>query len=98
MSLENLTKIASPFPVHLPLTVGTRFIEIAGSTCHLIDHRRRLQSVGEDDVWVHGSNIQMVNEGLLNAIWLVFQRPQLVFDVTANLKNRESPMVCCYFK
>ena len=44
-----------------------RAVEHAGSAVTGADHGRGLQSVGEDDVGVHGRHVQMINDGELLA-------------------------------
>ena len=44
-----------------------------------------LQSVGEDDVGVHGTHVQVVDDGILQAVGTVPQHGQFVHNVTAHL-------------
>lgn len=48
-----------------------------------------LQAVGEDDIWVHCPDIQMVNERTFDPVWNLFQGRQLGFDLITNLKKRQ---------
>lgn len=48
-----------------------------------------LQSVGEDDIWVHCPDIQMVNERTFDPVWNLFQGRQLGFDLVTNLKKHQ---------
>jgi hypothetical protein len=40
-----------------------RLVEIAGCTVLVVYDGRRLESVGEDDVGVHGRHVQMIDQG-----------------------------------
>lgn len=42
---------------------------------------RALAPVGEDDVWIHGSNIQVIDQGALFSVGHVPQRLQLCLDL-----------------
>ena len=44
-----------------------------------------LQSVGEDDVGVHGTHVQVVDDGILQAVGTVPQHGQFIHNVTAHL-------------
>lgn len=46
-----------------------------------------LQAVGEDDVGVHGPDVQMVDERALDPVGDLLQGHQLNFDLFTNLKT-----------
>lgn len=52
-------------PLHLPEAVLARPVEVTGGAVLIRDNGRGLEAVGEDDVWVHGRNIQVVDQGSL---------------------------------
>jgi hypothetical protein len=82
-----LTEFSTPHPRHATLTPSARLVEIAGSASLLVNDGWRLQSVGEDDVWVHGTHIQVVDDGVLQAIGAITQSFQLFYDVAAHLRE-----------
>lgn len=45
-----------------------------------------LQAVGENDVGVHGPNVQMVDEGAFDPVRDLLQRSQLLLDLIADLR------------
>ena len=54
--------IASPFPLQVSFAICIwRIIEQTSRTNSVIDNSNRLESVGQDNVWIHGSNVQMIN-------------------------------------
>ena len=48
-----------------------------------------LQSVGEDDVGIHGPHVQVVDDGVLQTVGAVPKHGQLVHNVTAHLMNTQ---------
>ena len=44
-----------------------------------------LQAVGKNDIWVHGTHIQMVDEGAFNPVWNLLQGSQLLFYFVTHL-------------
>ena len=40
-----------------------------------------LESVGKDDVWVHGGDVEMVDERAFKSIRIIPQSNQLLFDL-----------------
>jgi hypothetical protein len=49
----------------MPLAVILLFVEDTTGADLLIDYGGRLKSVGEDDIWVHGCHIYVVDKWLL---------------------------------
>ena len=49
-----------------------------------------LQSVGEDDVGVHGPHIQVIDDGVLQAVGTVPQHGQLLHNVLTNLQGTKT--------
>jgi len=64
-------KVPSPHPLHWSLALVTLHIEIARRAVFLLLHARGLQPVGQDDVRIHGSDVQVINERPLHAFWLI---------------------------
>ena len=56
--------LPSPLPLKVPFTIILRGIEKASRTDPVINNGYWLQPVGQDNVWVHSSNVQMVDEWL----------------------------------
>ena len=54
-----------------------------------------LQAVGQDDVGVHCSDIQMVDEGTFYPVWDFLQRKKLLLDVFTHL--RKTPVTSLTF-
>lgn len=52
---------SSPLPFKLSFAFVLRLVEEASRTNLIVDYRNWLQSVCEDDVWIHGCNIDVVN-------------------------------------
>jgi hypothetical protein len=53
-------------------------IKVAGCACLFRDHGRRLKPVGQNDVWVHGSDIQMVDRGAFLTPRSALESPECV--------------------
>ena len=77
--------LASPEPLHLAKAGLTRPVEVTRGAHVLGDHRRGLEPVGEDDVWVHRRDVEVVDERLGHLDRVVPQVHQLLGDGGAYL-------------
>lgn len=68
--------LASPRPHHGPLALVLGLVEVTRGAVTLAYHGAWLQSVGEDDVGVHGPHVQVVDQRSLLAVWTVSQHLQ----------------------
>lgn len=68
MVLPVLTELSSPLPCHPALTVGTRLVEVTGSTRGLIHHGRGLDAVTDTQV-LEGPGTQMTTQARTGAEW-----------------------------
>ena len=93
---SELTEIPSPYPLHLPLTCCSWFVEVTRSTVCLVHDGWRLETIGQDDVRVHGANVEMVDHGILISSRIVSQDGQLVYNSLTDLCEREHKIVGNY--
>lgn len=66
-------------------------IQFSVSFCNLLVillWERYLKAVGEDDIGVHGPDVQMVNEGALDPVWNLLQGHQFVLDLITDLMKQ----------
>ena len=77
--------VAAPLPRHVALAVVLQTIEVARRTVLLRHDGAGLQAVGEDDVGVHGSYIQMQDLWILLALRRVSQHLQRRYDLLLDL-------------
>ena len=88
-----LTEIPSPYPLHLPLTCCSWFVEVTCSAVCLVHDGWRLETIGQDDVRVHGPNVKMVDHGILVSSRIVPKDGQLVYNSLTDLGEREHRIV-----
>ena len=75
-----LTVVCPPHPVHLSLTSGSRLVEVTCCTRCLVHYCRRLKTIGQNDVRVHGSHVKMVYHRVLHSVRSVSQIVKLGDD------------------
>ena len=84
---SRLTVLSTPSPFHFSpaLILGT--IKETRSAHHIGGQRRRLQPVRQDNVGIHGSHVQMINQRILIAHRVIPQVHQLRRDRSDNVRE-----------
>jgi hypothetical protein len=72
--------VSTPYPQHLALAVIPRLIEVASCARGVVDYGRGLKAVREDDIWVHGRDIDVVDQWFFHALWFVTKLFELFND------------------
>jgi hypothetical protein len=77
--------VATPDPIHSALAVIFCLIEIARGTRGVVHNGTWLQTIRQDDIGIHGTDIEVVDIGLLNALGPIAEHFQFLNNLTTNL-------------
>jgi len=76
--------LVPPRPLHLALALGARLVEVARRAVTLVHDGVRLQAIGEDNIRVHGSHVQMIQDRRLQPVRAVPEPRQLLYDLVTH--------------